>query len=221
MQNLISFYSDSALTQRIKSQDWMIGLDSQVSGLSVVDGVGMPSSGVTISVDTSTKDIQIDDGLGNFTNFTPPSNGVWVMQFSAQKYVVLEVTDLAGLGSTNATMTGGFSYVKNNVLSDITAQEATSGDEETHTIYCKNESGSELPSISFYIEASQAGESYELSADGSAFDEYVSLADSLVYSNIAAGASVAIHVRRTVLALQGVAVSSAVASLRYYVEEPV
>lgn len=221
MQQLISFFSDSALTQRIKSQDWLVGLDSQVSGLSVIDAVGMPASGVSVTVDTSTKDIQIDDGLGNFTNFTPPSDGFWVMQFSAQKYVVIEVTDITNLGSTNATMTGGFEYVKNNVLSDITATEATTGDEETQTIYCKNESATQLPSISFYAEPSQAGESYQLSSDGSNFDQYVSLADSLVYSNVASGASVAIHVKRTVSALQGVAVSSAVASLRYYVEESV
>lgn len=221
MQNLISFYSDSALTQRIKSQDFNRGLDPQVTGLSVVDGVGMPASGVTISVDTGTKDIQIDDGLGNFINFIPPENGVWVMQFGAQKYAVIEVTDLANLGSTNASITGGFSYAKNNVLTDISAQEATAGDQETQTIYVKNESGAELPSISFFAEPSQAGEAYELSADGAAFDEYVSLADSLVYSNVAAGASVAVHIRRTVSALQGVAVSNATASLRYQIEEAV
>ncbi|MEA1079532.1 hypothetical protein [Marinobacter qingdaonensis] len=173
----VAFYRDQELAERIYSQIFL-SADPKVTSLEVIDGVGLPSAGVTIDGTGDTVSISFSGGSAS-TQVT--ADGEYVLDVSPGVFCVVKVTDYANLGATSSQMTGGFGSVKNALFSDITAQEATDGDVETKSLYVKN-IGDAINEFRLYLTPSNSGESYRI--DGAAHN---SVESAKVVTNFAAG----------------------------------
>jgi hypothetical protein len=216
-----AFFTDQACTNRLLSLVPSLDLDNKpITGMDIIDAAGVPiNTSITISASGNT--LTATDGTTTGTT-EATANGFYALPLGSG-YIVVEVTNHTELGleltDTGASAAYTFSINKHALFDAISSQEATTGGEDIRVVYFKNLGTQDVTALRFFAQAPQSGETIQLSLDGATWQNAISLATAINAGNFAAGASVALHVRRKVEQQITQAVLNNSFNLRWYLDD--
>lgn len=190
---------------------------AQITSLDVIEAVGITAAtDVVINWTGSTGVLSATYGT-NTASLTPTASGLCSIIFAANRYITFRITDISMIGSSNASTTVRFAYNPNNLLDDVSSDEATLGTTDLRYVYFKNMGDVPVTNLRLFMEQSGGGDSFQLGLTSTGMREYASLTDSLSAGAIPTGGAVGFYIKRVVPPNITLGATQTIAQLKSYV----
>lgn len=189
-----------------------------ITALEVIEAVGLPATtDITLAFSGNTLTASY---AGNTASLSPGAAGLYTLSFASNRYINVQITDAALIGSTVASTVVQFSYAKNALFPDVSSDQATVGTSDLRYVYFKNLSAVAVTNVRIFLEQSAGGDQLLVGLTPTDLKAYPSLADSLSAGPVPAGGAAGFYVKRVVPENITRGSSENIAQIKYYVSVP-